>query len=174
MNLISKDVRIRDLAKTDAERMAVLANNKKISQNLRNGFPNPYSMEDGVKFINNCILQSPKTIFAIEFKGEYVGNIALIPGKNGYRKSAEIGYFIGEEYWNKGITTIAVKLITDFGFDRLGYVRIHTGIFEHNTSSQRVLEKCGYIREGVFKMAVFKNNKLWDEVRYAIINSKYL
>lgn len=174
MDLKSGDVRIRDLVKDDAARMAILANNKKISQNLRDGFPNPYSHDDAVTFISNCMRQNPETIFAIEYKGDYVGNIALIPGVDVYRKSAEIGYFIGEEYWNKGITTIAVKLITDFAFNKLDFVRIHTGIFEYNISSLRVMEKCGYKNEGIFKKAVFRNNKLWDEFRYAIINSKYL
>jgi RimJ/RimL family protein N-acetyltransferase len=81
--------------------------------------------------------------------------------------SAEIGYFIGEPYWNKGIVTKAVKLITEYGFQHLGIIRIQTGVFEYNTASQRVLEKCGFVKEGVFRKSVIKQGKLWDEVRYA-------
>ncbi len=102
-----------------------------------------------------------------------VGNIGLLAGEDVYRRSAELGYFIGEEYWNKGIATKAIKLITDFGLSKLDFVRIHAGIFEYNISSQRVMEKCGYIKEGIFKKAVFKQGKLWDEIRYARINTKY-
>ena len=173
MNLMSGDVRIRNLRESDAKRLAVLADNHKISVNLRDRFPHPYSFEDAVLFINNCFKQKPSKVFAIDYKEEYVGNIALIPETDVYRKSAEIGYFIGEEYWNKGIVTRAVNLICDFGFTKLNLVRIHTGIFEYNIGSQRVMEKCGFVKEGVFEKAVFKEGKLWDEMRYAKINEKY-
>ena len=173
MDLKSGDVRIRNFVETDVKIMAVLANNYKISRNLRDAFPHPYSYEDALSFVGNCMQQNPKTIFAIEYKGNYVGNIALMPEADVYRKSAEIGYFIGEDYWNKGIVTTAVNLICDFGFNELDYARVHTGVFAYNTSSQRVLEKCGFTKEGVFENAVFKEGKLWDEVRYARINNKY-
>jgi ribosomal-protein-alanine N-acetyltransferase len=84
-------------------------------------------------------------------------------------KDAEIGYFIGEPFWNKGIATKAVSLITDWGFNNLDIVRIHTGIFEFNKSSQRVLEKCGYMKEAIFKKSICKNNEIYDEIRYAKI-----
>jgi len=111
--------------------------------------------------------QDPATFFGIDYINEYVGNISLVPCEDIYRKSAEIGYFIGEPYWNKGIVTTAVNLITDYGFNYLGIVRIQTGIFEYNTASQRVLEKCGFLKEGIFRKSVYKQGKLWDEVRYA-------
>jgi RimJ/RimL family protein N-acetyltransferase len=88
-------------------------------------------------------------------------------GQDVYRKSAEVGYFIGEDYWNKGIVTVALNLITEYGFRNLNIVRIHSGVYEHNLASQRVLEKCGYIKEGVFQKAVFKKDQFWNEVRYA-------
>jgi len=78
--------------------------------------------------------------------------------------------FIGEKYWNKGIVTTALDLITEYGFKHLDLVRVHTGVYEHNLASQRVLEKCGYMKEGVFKKAVFKQDKFWNEVRYAKIS----
>ena len=171
--LISGDVELRRFRKTDAVRLAALANNQKISRNLRNGFPHPYGLKDAEVFINKCLEQKITTIFAIVFKGEYVGNIGLMPAEDVYRKSAEIGYFIGEAYWNKGITTKAVNLITDYGFSVLELLRIHTGIFEYNTASMRVLEKCGYRKEGVFQKAIIKNGQVCDEHRYAKINPKF-
>ena len=165
-----KDVALRKFKQSDAIRMQELANNEKISLNLRDAFPHPYSLSDAREFIANAMKQDPATIFAIEYKGEYVGNIGLGPGGDVYRKSAEIGYFIGEPYWNKGITTRAVNLITKYGFEELGIIRIHTGIFEYNTASMRVLEKCGFEKDGVFKAAIFKNGKMWDEHRYSKIH----
>ena len=110
--------------------------------------------------------QDSKTFFAIEYQNKYVGNISLSVGTDIYRKNAEIGYFIGEPFWNKGITTKAVKLITVWGFNNLDILRIHAGIFEYNVASQRVLEKAGYTKEGVFRKSIYKNNQSFDEIRY--------
>jgi RimJ/RimL family protein N-acetyltransferase len=152
---------------TDIPSMARIANNEKITRNLRDGFPHPYTDDDAREFIDKCLALDPPAIFAIEYKGEYAGNIGLSPGTNVYRKSAEVGYFIGEEYWNRGIVTKALALITDYGFGQLDLVRIHTGVYEHNLASQRVLEKCGFVKEGVFRKAVYKKGEFLNEVRYA-------
>jgi RimJ/RimL family protein N-acetyltransferase len=170
MILRSVEVELRPLTETDAPLMAELANNERISQNLRDGFHHPYTLADAGNFINSFKDNTVAIVFAITYKGEYAGNISLMPGTDVYRKSAELGYFIGEPYWNKGIVTKAVNLIVDYGFSTLGFVRVHAGIFEYNVSSQRVLEKCGFVKEGIFTKSVFKMNKLWDEVRYAKIN----
>ena len=168
MELKSGNINLRAFRETDAPRLAELANNEKIGRNLRDGFPYPYTLEDAMSFIKRFI--DHNSFFAIEYQGEYVGNISLAPCENVYRKTAEIGYFIGEPYWNKGIVTSAVNLITEFGFRELGFARIHTGVYEYNPASQRVLEKCGFVKEGIFRKSIFKNNQLWDEVRYAKIN----
>jgi ribosomal-protein-alanine N-acetyltransferase len=173
MELIKGNIKLRPLRLSDAERLAVLANNEKISRNLRDGFPNPYTLADAENFLAKFTNQDPVTYFGIEFNGEHVGNISLVPGQDIYRKSAEIGYFIGEPYWNKGIVTTAVNLIAEYGFNHLGIIRIHTGVFEYNMASMRVLEKCGFTKDGVFRKSVFKQNTIWDEVRYSKINPEY-
>jgi len=173
MNLKSDDIELRNFNKEDAKKMAVLADNYKISRNLRDGFPNPYTIENAEDFIRKFIFQNPLTVFAIEYKNEYVGNIGLSMGVDVYRKSAELGYFIGEPYWNLGITTTAINLITEYGFQKLNLIRIYSGVFDFNLASQRVLEKCNFTREGIMKKAVFKSNKICDEYRYAKINPKY-
>lgn len=167
MELKSGNIVLRSLRIKDAKRLADLANNEKVSRNLRDGFPNPYTEADAENFLQKFSNQDPVTFFGIDYNGEYVGNISLVPCQDIYRMSAEIGYFIGEPYWNKGIVTSAVNLISEYGFSHLGIVRIQTGIFEYNTASQRVLEKCGFVKEGIFRKSVFKQGKLWDEVRYA-------
>ncbi len=170
MQLRSGEVELRNLRDSDAPRMAELANNPLVSQNLRDGFPHPYTLADAENFIEKYSKHPAIILYAITYRGEYAGNISLLPGTDVYSKSAEIGYFIGEPYWNKGITSAAVNLIVDYGFSTLGIVRIHTGVFEYNQASQRVLEKCGFIKEGIFKKSIYKMNNLWDEVRYAKIN----
>jgi len=160
-------VTIRKFRRSDKFRMAELANNEKISINLRDAFPYPYTVEDAEAFIAGCIRQNPVEIFAIEYHGQYVGNIGLHKQSDVYSKSAELGYFIGEPYWNKGITTRAVNLICEYGFKELDIVRIYSGIFEYNPASQRVLEKCGFEKEAVSKSAVCKKGRIYDEIRYA-------
>jgi len=167
MELTEGDIKLRPFRLTDSARLVQLANNENIARNLRDGFPNPFTVEHAEAFIRKFKDLDPPTLFAIEYKGEYVGNISLSKGSDVYRKSAEIGYFIGEEYWNKGIASAALNLICEYGFKNLDIVRIHTGVFEHNQASRRVLEKCGFVKEGVFKKAVYKRDQFWDEVRYA-------
>lgn len=164
---IDKDVILRELTEADLPLLAKYANNEKVSVNLRDGFPSPYTIDDAKFFFYMVNSQSPKTIFAIEYQGNYVGNISLLVGSDVYSKSAEIGYFIGEPFWNKGITTKAVNLIVKFGFEKLDIVRIYTGVFDFNVASQKVLEKCGFVKEAVFEQAICKNNKIYNEIRYS-------
>lgn len=175
MNLLfeKNDVRLRPLSIYDAERMAILANNSKISANLRDGFPHPYTLVDAMKFMQMCDENKALKVFGIEYRMEYCGNISLALQSDVYRRSAEIGYFIGEQYWNKNIATNAVNLICEYGFRDLDLVRIHTGVYEYNPASMRVLEKCGFMNDGIFKKAITKNNGIWSEHRYALINPLY-
>lgn len=165
----NNDVTLRELTEDDIPVLAEYANNANVSRYLRDAFPYPYSIHDAANFIAMVNMHNSKTFFAITYQGHYVGNISLLPGTDIYRKSAEIGYFIGEPFWNRGITTRAVSLIVQFGFTELDIVRIHTGVFEHNRASQRVLEKCGFTKEATFKSSLFKNGTLFDEIRYAIV-----
>ena len=161
---------LRSFELADAERIALLANNKKIWINLRDGFPHPYSVEDAVHFIEKCQKMKPKSVFAIIYKEELCGSIGIFPMQDVYRKSAEIGYWIGEEYWGKGIAARAVEKIVQYGFENFDIVKIFAGIFSNNRASERVLEKNGFIKEAVLKKAVFKNDEFLDEHRYALLN----
>ena len=160
---------LRPLTDNDQSVMAKFANNKKIADNLRDVFPHPYSIDDAIFFINHNMQEDPPMTFAIEHEGNFCGVIGLSAQTDVYRRTAEIGYWIAEPFWNKGIATIAVNLITEYGFAKLEFIRIHTGIFEFNTASMRVLEKCGYKKDGIFEKAVTKNGKTWNEHRYSKI-----
>jgi RimJ/RimL family protein N-acetyltransferase len=166
IKLTNDNVTLREFTPDDKYRLAEIANNPKIARNVRDIFPSPYTVVDVEFFLENIVNQESQLILAIEYNGEYVGNIGLHKGTDVYRKSAEIGYFLGEPYWNKGIATKAVNLICDYGFANLDIVRIHAGIFEFNPASMRVLEKCGFKREAVFEKAIIKNGKIYNEFRY--------
>ena len=169
IKLTNQNITLREFNSEDKYRLVELANNPKISINLRDGFPNPYTLADAENFLEKYAKLESSQIFAIEFNGVYVGNIGLHKGTDVYRKSAEIGYFLGEPYWNLGIMTQAINLICDFGFKTMDIVRIHAGIFEFNPASMRVLEKCGFKREAVSEKAIFKKGKFYNEIRYAKI-----
>lgn len=159
---------LRPPGEKDTNILAALANNKNVSSYLRDYFPFPYNVKDAETFINQSKLQNPVTTFAIEFVGKFCGIIGLVKQHDVYRKSAEIGYWLGEPYWNKGIITIAVKLITGYGLNQLELIRIFASVFENNTASMRALERNGYRKEGILKKAILKNEQVWDEHRYAI------
>jgi len=165
--LVQGSITLRSLKKEDKKPMAELLNNKRISDNLRDLIPFPYTQKDAAAFISIMKDQNPVMVFGIEYNGQFSGVISLIAQSDVYCKSAEIGYWLGEPCWNKGIATIAVKLISGYGFIQLDFTRIFAGVFEYNIPSMKVLEKNGYIKEGVFEKSVFKNGRIWDEHRYA-------
>jgi len=162
-------VTLRSFKTDDKFRLTELANNEKVWINLRDSFPHPYTVADAEQFIETAVTMKPPLLFAIEYNGLYVGNIGLQKKTDIYRMSAEIGYFLGEPYWNKGIMPRAVHLICKYGFSELDIVRIDTGVFEYNVASQKVLEKCGFVKEAVFKCSVVKYGKIYDEIRYSLI-----
>ena len=169
MELIEDNIRLRPLRYADKQRLSELANNTKIWDNLRDMFPHPYTLEDAEKFLDSVKQQDPQMTFAIEYEFMLAGVIGLILQTDVYRKSAEIGYWLGEPFWGKGITTTAVRLATSYAFETLNLIRVYAGIFEGNEASKRVLEKNGYKLEGISRKSVFKNNKMLDEYRYGIV-----
>jgi RimJ/RimL family protein N-acetyltransferase len=165
----SKNIILRAVEYKDKAQLSLLANNKNIWNNLKDYIPSPFTDKDSEYFIDLTMKENPQVKFAIEYYGNFAGVIGLVPLKDVYRKSAEIGYWVGEPYWNNNIATEAVKSITRYGLLELNFTRIQAGVFEYNKASMRVLEKCNYKKEGIFVKSVWKNNKLWDEHKYAIV-----
>jgi RimJ/RimL family protein N-acetyltransferase len=170
MELIDNELKLRPFKVSDSKRLAYLCNNKRIWDNLRDYIPFPYTEENAKDFIRHCQSESPQYTFAIEFNAEFIGTIGLVKQTDIYKLTAEIGYWIGEPYWGMGIATKAVRLITEYGFNELGLIRIYTGVFDFNKASQKVLKKAGFKLECVFEKSVLKNCKICDEYRYSLIN----
>ncbi len=168
------DIQLRSYTAQDADALTTLANNRNIWQNLRDQFPHPYHRENAVQFIKMCLETEPQTVLGIAYQGQLVGSIGLHLQNDVYRFSAELGYFIGEPYWNKSITTFAVQTMLQYGFEKLHLQRIFASVFEHNEGSKRVLLKNGFLLEGVKKKAIYKNNQFLDEFLYGIVREKEL
>lgn len=171
MKIKENQVLLRSLTMADAAPMALLANNKKIWDNVRDYMPYPYSEQNGREFIDMVQKEDRPMTFGISYKGRLAGVIGLVPQEDIYRKTAEVGYWLGEPFWGKGIATQAVKMITKYGFEQMDFIRIYAGIFEYNIGSMRVLEKNGYIKEAIFEKALIKNDQIWAEHRYAILKA---
>ena len=155
---------------SDAGSIAEYANNKKIANNLRNAFPHPYTLADAVSYIRTFQNEDPGRICrAITIDGRAAGSIGVFTRDDVYSKSAEIGYWLGEPFWNHGIMTQAICRICDMAFFRLPIVRIYAEPFAHNTASRRTLENAGFTLEGILKNSIFKNNKIYDSCIYALL-----
>jgi len=167
MTTNSQSVLLRRLVPGDKDSIAQLANNKNIFDNVRDFFPHPYTEKDAIEFIEICEQEDPARTFAIEYQQEFAGVIGLVLQTDVYHKSAEIGYWIGEPFWNKGIATTAITLMLDHAFNNLNLIRVYTGVFDFNKASRRVLEKCGFKLEGIFEKSIIKNDIICNEYRYA-------
>ena len=167
------NISLKKLSPDDAPQIARLANNKNIWDNLRDYIPHPYKLDDAISFIEMASKQNPCLTFGMCSQDELCGVIGMNAQNDIYRKSAEIGYWLGEPYWGKGITSAALKLMTDYAFKVLDVNRIYTSVFENNHASMRVLEKNGYTKEGVLRKAVYKNDVFLDEHRFGILRSEW-
>jgi RimJ/RimL family protein N-acetyltransferase len=162
---------VRSWGPSDAPSLATHANNRKVWLNLRDRFPHPYTLADGEAWIGSVHGKVPETHWAIDVEGSAVGGIGLVLRDDVYRRSAEIGYWLGETFWRRGIATEAVRAVTEHGFASFDLCRIHAGVFEWNAASMRVLEKAGYVCEGRLLRSVTKDGRTIDELLYAITRS---
>ncbi|MDA3822043.1 MAG: GNAT family protein [Bacteroidales bacterium] len=171
--LQGSNFRLRPWVKQDATNLVKHANNEKIAKNLRDGFPNPYSMPDAVSWITMVMGNKKDVIYAIEVDGEACGGIGLHGGKDVYRFNAEVGYWLSEQHWGKGITTEAVGLLVKLGFEKYSWTRIYAGVFSTNLASMKVLEKCGFKLEAVFRKSVKKRGAYLDEFVYSMLKEDW-
>ena len=160
---------IREWKREDASALSTLLNNKKILDNLRDGLPYPYTEEDALFYINSCINadKDKQFCFAIVYDNEVVGSIGVFRQDNIHNRTAEMGYYIDENYWGKGIGTQAVKLAVEYVFANSDIVRIYAEPFAENIGSCRILEKNGFVLEGILHKNAYKNGQFRDMKLYA-------
>ena len=165
---------IRSYDLNDLEALVKYANNIKVSQLLRDQFPFPYTRVDAENWLMQACNQHTETNFAIANNFELIGAIGINLQEDVNRFSAEIGYWLGESFWGKGIVTDAVKIFTRYAFENFDLNRIFANVFEGNIASEKVLLKAGYKKEGTLKKAVFKNGKFLDQYIYAILKDEFI
>jgi len=164
--------KIREWRLSDAQNLVTAINNKKIQDNLRDGLPYPYTIKDAEEFIAN-MLSADKAVtyaFAITDEDKAVGSIGVFRCSNIHFRSAEMGYYIAEPYWGKGIGTSAVEQVCRYIFENTDIVRIFAEPFASNIASCRILEKAGFQCEGILRKNAIKNGTFIDMKMYALIN----
>ena len=137
--------------------------------NLRDAFPYPYRLQDAESFISRVIEANPITVFAIATQSEAIGSIGLMVGKDVHRYTAEMGYWLAEPFWGKGIMTQAVKSMTSYAIRNLKLHRIFAEPYSTNPASVRVLEQAGFKREGILRSNVFKYGRKLDQFLYSYV-----
>lgn len=145
------------------------ANNKAIARHLRDRFPYPYTKTDAQQWIKLVVGARPETSFAISVEDEAVGGIGLVLHDDIERCSAEVGYWLSQTYWGRGIVTIALKAFTQYAFRAFDLTRLYAVPFLDNQVSIHVLEKAGYQREGIMRRSAIKDGRVLDQALYACV-----
>ena len=175
MEIHSEDIILRPWSLNDASQLASIANNKNIADNLRDGFPFPYSIDNARSWLNMIIAQNdPPRFFAITGVEGIIGSIGLVSKTDIYRKNMEIGYFLGEEFWGRGIATSAIKAVTSYAFSDFDIIRVYAEPFTDNQGSRRALEKAGFKLEATLRSNVIKNGIIKDSCIYSVLKEEFL
>ena len=173
MDLKGQRAIVRPWRHADAPSLVKHANNLNVARQLRDRFPHPYTAADARRFIEAIIPIRPITAFAIEVEGEAAGGIGFSPGTDVERYSSEIGYWLAEPFWGRGIVVEAVQLVSDYAFTRCNVLRLFALPFADNTRSRRVLEKAGYECEGILRASSVKFGQPRDQALYALISPSW-
>ena len=161
---------VRDWSPADKADLVRYADNRNIWRNLTHMFPHPYTPADADDWLAALAAMPESTHWAIEVDGHAVGGIGISIGEGVFSKKADFGYWLGEPYWGRGIMTDAASAVAPYAMDRFGLCRLEAAVFAWNPASMRVLERCGFVREGISTAGVFKDGQIVDEVDYALVD----
>lgn len=159
--------RVRPWTPADLDALVQHADNPRVSAQLRDVFPYPYTLDDGRRFLAFVAPQHPPTSMAIEVDGAAVGGVGVVPASGNERRTAEIGYWLGETYWGRGIAVEALTLMTTYAIETFALARVQALPAAANRRSCRVLEKAGYLLEGTMRKSFLKHGELHDQRLYA-------
>lgn len=165
---------LRPWRQADVEAVTAAADNPNIAANLRNAFPSPYTLADAEQYVSGCIAQGEERQLtrAIIIEGRAAGSIGVFVRDDVYEKSAELGYWLAEEHWGRGVMTEAVRQACREAFGRFDILRIFAEPFADNLGSRRVLEKAGFTCEGTMRNAVYKNGRVHSYCMYALLREE--
>ncbi|MGB0917552.1 MAG: GNAT family N-acetyltransferase [Flavobacteriales bacterium] len=170
---MSVDFKLRPWSKEDLPSLVNHANNPKIANNLSDGFPHPFTEENGKRFLKIFVESETDLFLCIDVNGEAVGSIGIHSKKDVHRKNAEIGYWLAEPFWGQGILSRAIPQAVNLAFEKFDITKVLACPYGENRGSQRVLEKCGFVLEARLKDNIFKNGRYQDELIYTVNREKW-
>ena len=165
--------KIREFQNDDVESLVKQDNNAEVSKYMRDSFPYPYTKENAVEWINFFKKSYSSLFFAITDENELIGGIGAVPQTDVHRFSAEVGFWLGQSHWNKRIISKALPLFCNYLFTNFSFNRIFANVFEGNEASRKILEKTGFVLEGIQRKSVFKNNKFVNHYIYGLLKEDY-
>jgi RimJ/RimL family protein N-acetyltransferase len=163
---------IRSWRLEDAPSLAMNANNRNVWLTLRDRMPHPYTLRDAEAYVQQRLVEPHRLMFCIDVDGDAVGGIGVHPGDDVNRLTAELGYWLAEPYWGRGIMTAAVAAIVGYAFENRPLERIEAYVYANNPASARVLEKCGFTFEGRMRRNVIKDGAMLDSLLYALLRGE--
>jgi [ribosomal protein S5]-alanine N-acetyltransferase len=169
MEIVLSRCRLRPFREGDQASIVRYANNRRVWLNLRDAFPHPYTRSDSDAWVRRVAGHAPPTQFGIEVAGEVVGGIGLTLQEDVHRRSAEIGYWLGEPFWGRGLMSEVVPAFTAYAIATFDVRRLYATVFEWNHASARVLEKSGYVLEGRLRKSVVKDGHTIDQLLFAYV-----
>lgn len=169
--ILDEQLCLRPFRISDAAQLVLHANNKKIADNLNDGFPFPYTEKNAFEFFESLRNDFPQKVLAIALDDQVIGAIGIFPQTKVQRLNAEIGYWVGEKYWGRGIATKAVKAMLNYTFANFNLIRIYARPFPDNNASKRVIEKSGFTFEARLKNGLCKNEEIFDELIYSFLKA---
>jgi ribosomal-protein-alanine N-acetyltransferase len=161
---------LRPWRAADADSLVRHANNSNVARHLRDRFPHPYTKAHATAFLVDCLRTDSASSLAIEVDGQAVGGIGYVRGTDVERYSAEVGYWLGQDHWRRGIVTDALRLLTTHLFEEVQLLRLFALPMAGNDGSIRVLEKAGYEREGLMRASCVKYGAPQDQLLFAAVN----
>ena len=163
---------IRSWKLGDAPSLAANANNRNVWLTLRDRMPHPYTLRDAEAYVQQRLAEPHRLMFCIDVAGEAVGGIGVHPGDDVNRLTAELGYWLAEAHWGRGIMTAAVSAMVRYAFENRPLERIEAYVYANNPASARVLEKCAFTFEGRMRRNVIKDGALLDSMLYALLRDE--
>ncbi len=160
---------IRSWELGDETALASNVNNPNITRTLAARQPRTYTEAHAKAWIELCALEADPVNFAIACGSDVIGSIGLTLQRGARRQSAEVGFWIAEDYWGKGIATKALQAFSEYAFAQFGLLRLHAYVFDGNDASIRVLQKAGYTYEGTLSASITKDDRIIDELVYSLV-----
>ena len=173
MKILFDNYCIRSFEENDVDSIVKYANNIEVSRYLRDSFPYPYSRENAIQWVSFVKNNYSTLFFAIANDKELIGGISAVPQPDVHRFSAEVGFWIGQLFWNKGIMTKAIPAFCNYLFTKFNFNRLTSNVFDGNEASKKVLSRSGFILEGVLRKSVYKNDKFVDQFIYGLLKEDF-